>query len=101
MPRDKRPRYLFEYRKAHYFADTLKAARQLGIQTINFSTDDPWNPIYKARWALNALKSYDFIGDTSTYREPLTNASTCSAHSLYPIWLFTIAALLDRHAREQ
>ena len=59
--RDQKPRYLLSTGKAPLFSNTLKAARELGIQTINFSTDDPWNPLYKASWALRALKSYDFV----------------------------------------
>jgi len=39
----------------------LRALRQLGIVSVNYSTDDPWNPAVRSTWHLRALPSYDFI----------------------------------------
>jgi spore maturation protein CgeB len=33
----------------------------LNVRTLNFLTDDPWNPVHRARWALKALAAYDCI----------------------------------------
>jgi spore maturation protein CgeB len=32
-----------------------------GIKVINYSTDDPWNPVLRASWFLSTLPSYDVI----------------------------------------
>ena len=39
----------------------LRALRQLGIVSANFSTDDPWNPGMRSNWHLRALPSYDLV----------------------------------------
>jgi len=39
----------------------LKAIGQLGVQRLNFLTDDPWNPAHKAPWFMRALPHYDCV----------------------------------------
>jgi spore maturation protein CgeB len=39
----------------------LGALRQLAIVSVNYSTDDPWNPTMRSDWHLRALSSYDLI----------------------------------------
>jgi spore maturation protein CgeB len=39
----------------------LRAFRQLDIVSVNYSTDDPWNPAMRSNWHLRALPSYDFV----------------------------------------
>ena len=34
---------------------------RMGISRLNFSTDDPWNPAFRARWFLDALPLYDTV----------------------------------------
>ena len=34
---------------------------QLGIQRINYLTDDPWNPAFCSQWFFHALQHYDVI----------------------------------------
>jgi spore maturation protein CgeB len=34
---------------------------EMGIQRINYSTDDPWNPGFRSRWFLDALRMYDRV----------------------------------------
>lgn len=63
---EERPRYLLSTGKAPIFAETLHEARSLGIHTVNFSTDDPWNPLYRARWALESLKAYSRVATPRT-----------------------------------
>jgi spore maturation protein CgeB len=55
------PRYLLTTGKAPVFSETLAVARQMGIRSLNFSTDDPWNPKYAARWFFRALRDYDVV----------------------------------------
>jgi spore maturation protein CgeB len=38
---------------------TLRALKQIGVQTINYSTDDPWNAL--AIWHLKALPEYNTV----------------------------------------
>jgi spore maturation protein CgeB len=33
----------------------------LGARLVNYSTDDPWNPAFRAPWFLSALPSYDAV----------------------------------------
>lgn len=40
---------------------TLEAARRQGCVTVNFLTDDPWNPAHQAKWFLDALPAYDHV----------------------------------------
>jgi spore maturation protein CgeB len=39
----------------------LRAIRERGVRTINFLTDDPWNPAHRAPWFLEALPHYDTV----------------------------------------
>jgi spore maturation protein CgeB len=39
----------------------LRALRQLGIVSVNYSTDDPWNPAIRSNWYLHALPLYDLV----------------------------------------
>lgn len=42
-------------------AATLQTLRARGVRCLNFSTDDPWNPVHRSRWALEALPHYDCV----------------------------------------
>ncbi|HEY7899635.1 MAG TPA: hypothetical protein VIC25_00485, partial [Caulobacteraceae bacterium] len=37
------------------------ALRRLGVRCVNFSSDDPWNPVLSANWHLRALPQYDLV----------------------------------------
>jgi spore maturation protein CgeB len=39
----------------------LHELRRLGVVCVNYSTDDPWNPVMRSRWHLRALPSYDLV----------------------------------------
>jgi hypothetical protein len=39
----------------------LRGLRQLGIVSVNYSTDDPWNPAMRSDWHLRALPLYDLV----------------------------------------
>jgi hypothetical protein len=34
---------------------------RMGVQRLNYSTDDPWNPMLRAPWFLSALRRYDRV----------------------------------------
>jgi spore maturation protein CgeB len=59
--RQHRPRTFLCVGFGHVEARTLRALRGLGITTINFLTDDPWNPAHRAEWALRATREYDCV----------------------------------------
>ena len=42
-------------------ATCLKSLRQRGVPTLNFSTDDPWNPAHRSRWFLKSIPHYSRI----------------------------------------
>lgn len=56
-----RPRWLLTTGKAPVLCETLAEARRLGVTSINYSTDDPWNPRHAARWFFSALQEYDVV----------------------------------------
>jgi spore maturation protein CgeB len=39
----------------------IEKLQTLGIKVINYSTDDPWNPLFYAPWFLATLPKYDAI----------------------------------------
>jgi spore maturation protein CgeB len=39
----------------------LEKIRELGTTVINYSTDDPWNPILHSKWFTLAIPSYDVV----------------------------------------
>src|ERR1039457_3347806 len=40
---------------------TLETIRAQGTPTINYLTDDPWNPSQKSRWFMKALAGYEWV----------------------------------------
>ncbi len=42
-------------------SNILKKIGRLGIQRLNFLTDDPWNPAHYAPWFFDALPAYDCV----------------------------------------
>lgn len=56
-----RPRWLLTTGTAPVLRKTLLEARRLGVKSINYSTDDPWNPRHASRWFFGALKEYDVV----------------------------------------
>ena len=56
-----KPEILIATGMAPLTASGLRALRQLGIVSVNYSTDDPWNPAMRSNWYLQALPLYDLI----------------------------------------
>lgn len=46
---------------APILASDLRAIQNSGCKTINYLTDDPFNPSHYSRWFLDALKQYSFV----------------------------------------
>jgi hypothetical protein len=42
-------------------AKALRSINALGIRTINFLTDDPWNDAHRAPWFMEAVTQYDIV----------------------------------------
>ena len=42
-------------------AGALARIGALGVRRLNYLTDDPWNPVHRARWFLQALPGYDVV----------------------------------------
>lgn len=40
---------------------TLESIGSMGITRLNYLTDDPWNPAFRARWFFEALPMYDAV----------------------------------------
>jgi spore maturation protein CgeB len=45
-------------------AEAICRIRDMGVIAVNFSTDDPWNPVHRSKWHLEALKAYDAVFTT-------------------------------------
>lgn len=59
--REIRPRWLLSTGLAPVNREGLVAIGRMGVERINFLTDDPWNPAHRAPWFLQALVSYDHV----------------------------------------
>lgn len=42
-------------------AQTLLELKKRSVYTINFVTDDPWNPVHYSQWFHSSLKAYDLL----------------------------------------
>lgn len=56
-----RPRWLLTTGIAPLDAASLRAIGALGVQRINFLTDDPWNRRLGSRWFFEAVREYDVV----------------------------------------
>lgn len=59
--REFRPRWLLAAGMAPIHREALEAIRLLGIQRLNYLTDDPWNPVVRTHWFLEALPGYEQV----------------------------------------
>ncbi len=55
------PRWVLATGIAPLSAGALEKAGGLGIQRINYLTDDPWNPAHRTLWFTEALPFYDQV----------------------------------------
>jgi spore maturation protein CgeB len=42
----------------------IEFLQQRGARVVNYSTDDPWNPVLRAPWFITALPAYDVVFTT-------------------------------------
>jgi spore maturation protein CgeB len=59
----------------------IEKLRNLGVKVINYSTDDPWNPVLRAPWFISALPSYDVI--FTPRRANLDDFRRCGVRSIH------------------
>jgi spore maturation protein CgeB len=58
------PEVLIATGRAPLTGSALRALRAMGIVCVNYSTDDPWNPVLRASWHLRVLPEYDAVFTT-------------------------------------
>jgi hypothetical protein len=56
-----KPAWLISTGLAPIDRGSLDRIRAAGVTTINYLTDDPWNPAFRSAWFLDALRSYDRV----------------------------------------
>lgn len=96
----------------------LEPLAALGVPTLNYSTDDPWNPAHRADWHLAALPAFAVVATPRTanleqfralgcrrvhhlpfgYDEGLLDEATPADFAALPELLFVGGADADRHA---
>ena len=54
-------RTLITIGQAPLTAPVLEGLRKRGLRCVNFSTDDPFNPVHRSRWQLRTLPVYDIV----------------------------------------
>jgi hypothetical protein len=62
--RQSEPEILIATGTAPLTGSALRTLRAMGIMCVNYSTDDPWNPVLRASWYLCTLPEYDAIFTT-------------------------------------
>ncbi|HYA16589.1 MAG TPA: hypothetical protein VEF06_03940, partial [Bryobacteraceae bacterium] len=60
------PKILIATGQAPLTAASLAEIGKMGIRRVNYSTDDPWNPVHRAQWFLECLPEYDEVYSTRT-----------------------------------
>ena len=56
-----RPTWLIATGLAPIEAPTIERIRAMGVVTMNYLTDDPWNPAFQSAWFFRALPHYDRV----------------------------------------
>ena len=90
--RQSKPEILIATGAAPLTYSALRRLRAMGIVCVNYSTDDPWNPVLRASWYLRALPEYDAI--FTTRRANIGNFADIGCGNLhylpfgYDEWLF-------------
>jgi spore maturation protein CgeB len=75
--RKERPGWLVTTGIAPVEAAALAAIRALGVRTVSYLTDDPWNPNFRAPWFERALPLYDQVFSPRRSCMPDLRASGC------------------------
>ncbi len=55
------PRWLLSTGLAPIESDALKYIGEIGVERLNYLTDDPWNPTCSSRWFFDVLPLYDSV----------------------------------------
>jgi len=75
-----RPRWVLSTGIAPVNEPAVRALGQLGIRTLNFLTDDLWNPAHRAPWAQRAIRAYDCV--VSPRRANISDLSALGCRSV-------------------
>jgi spore maturation protein CgeB len=77
------PRALLTTGLAPVDAGSLAEIGRMGIPTLNYLTDDPWNPTQRSRWFFRAVPRYDHVfSPRQANLEDLRNAGCIRVHYL-------------------
>jgi spore maturation protein CgeB len=79
--RQSKPEVLIATGAAPLISSALCTLRAMGIVCVNYSTDDPWNPVLRASWYLRLLAEYDVI--FTTRRANIANFRDSGCGDLY------------------
>jgi spore maturation protein CgeB len=79
-----RPRWMLSTGLAPVEGWALTVIGKLGIQRLNYLTDDPWNPAHHAPWFMKALPLYDYVFSTRRSNVEELHRSGCSRSSYLP-----------------
>lgn len=41
--------------------NAVRTIREVGVRTMIYLTDDPWNPVHHSRWSKRAIREYDLV----------------------------------------
>lgn len=61
-----RPKWLIATGLAPLTRGAVADIRRMGVATINYLTDDPWNPAFRCTWFLDALHEYEWVFSVRT-----------------------------------
>jgi spore maturation protein CgeB len=93
------PTWLLATGQAPLSPHALEAIGKLGVQRLNFLTDDPWNPAHRAPWFLRALPLYDHVFSPRRANLATLRAHGCAAVSYLPFAYSASKHLADGTAR--
>lgn len=75
---------------------TLRHARLRGISSVNYLTDDPWNPAHRTPWFFQALPEYD-----SVFSPRRANLDDLARHGCRAVAYLPFAYAPEIHFREE
>jgi len=79
-----RPEWILTTGMAPCTEQALVAIGRMGVERINFLSDDPFNPIHRASWFLKAVRHYDHIFSPRRANIPDLIALGCGRVSYLP-----------------
>lgn len=76
-----RPHVVLTTGRAALDSSHIKALKDLGAKVINYSTDDPWNPVMRSQWFISTLPFYNAV--FSPRHENFDDFRRCGVQNLH------------------